>query len=332
MGDLHTKSEKSLHIATLPLRGITTSMGEKFAYEKKEVKSTTRKKEVKSTTYKRSTSEVKSTSSKKTWEKKIMSKKIVVENKGSKEVKTFEKKEVKINQTEALKKVKEQDKMKKENKLYNDSLVMISKNKTEKDVAVYIELPSDVVIAWAKDLNKAEVKLITERQEREALSRKIEKDFASYARPKMKALIESTSGLQDLVQASLLNLPQKDFTFTEKINQGNLIYKVSAFQNVDKPEVKNMTEAQKALQGLVTNMVTTFGKKRIIDYLIEKSGTRLQFVHGVMKKTKNQKLKKDKAMTDEQKRDITFKNLPLHIGDFAYQLSVGLEKTLPIED
>jgi len=261
-----------------------------------------------------------------------MNKKIVVESKGSKEVKTFEKKEVLVSQTEALKKAKEQDKMKKENKLYDDSLAMISKNKTEKDIAVYKTLPADVVITWAKDLNKAEVKLITERQEREALSRKIEKDFASYARPKMKALIESTSGLQDLVQASLLNLPQKDFTFSEKINQGNLIYKVSAFQNVDKPKVKEMTEAQKALQGLVTDMVTTFGKKRIIDYLIEKSGTRLQFVHGVMKKTKNQKLKKDKAMTDEQKRDITFKNLPLHIGDFAYQLSVGLEKTLPIED
>ena len=64
MGYLGTKSEKSLHNATLPLRGITTSIEVLFAYEKKEVKSTTRKKEVKSTTYKRSTSEVKSTSPK----------------------------------------------------------------------------------------------------------------------------------------------------------------------------------------------------------------------------------------------------------------------------
>ena len=66
MGYLGTKSEKSLHIATLPPCGTTTSMGEKFAYEKKEVK----EKEVKSTTYQRSTSEVESTSPKKHGRKK----------------------------------------------------------------------------------------------------------------------------------------------------------------------------------------------------------------------------------------------------------------------
>ena len=71
MAHLGIKSEKSLHIATLPPCGITTSMGEKFAYEKKEVKEKeVKEKEVKSTTHQRSTSEVESTSPKKHGRKK----------------------------------------------------------------------------------------------------------------------------------------------------------------------------------------------------------------------------------------------------------------------
>ena len=108
------------------------------------------------------------------------------------------------------------------------------------------------------------------------------------------------SDLIQVFKSEIGDSPTKSFSESIGTNNGSIIVGITAYQDVDRPDVKAKKEVKQKVQSALRNISESFGLKHLEKMLVVKKGTKDRFTFGVF--------------ADKYKKD-----------DLEFQLTLGYE-------
>ena len=167
-------------------------------------------------------------------------------------------------------------------------------------------MPQADVITMAKTLVTAE------HDRDEALLKEQEtakKNMLAFRKTAKSVLPDTCKALEPAIKSAIENKPSLPFTKSYKDNDGTLSITLTAFQDVERPEVKDITSAKEKVQDELDRIVKAFGKRNLKQVMKVEKGSGSGKSFSVLPSNRGQDL------TDFQK-------IPVEVGNYRYNLSV----------
>jgi hypothetical protein len=161
------------------------------------------------------------------------------------------------------------------------------------------------VINFAKGFCDMEKKIETARQDKLDIAKSLKSELRKRVKKEIPAIVQN---IHALAKASIENNPSRSFNATIPADTGTLTISLNCFQDVERPEVKDMSSARQTIGKSLRNMAENFGVKNLLDLMEIEKGTKESCSFSVLNSLKGKK---------------GFNRHPITFEDLKYNVSIG---------